>query len=86
MTEFVNGIVVLVVGFALGYALKLLLTSPARLSRLDRYRRRNQKCTPNVIAGYENRTEVLQWSCGDAVCRCGGTKQRGYLDQKEEQP
>jgi hypothetical protein len=41
----------------------------------------NRRCEPNVIAGYEGYTEVLQWSCGDVICRCGGTKIRGYLDR-----
>ena len=54
---------------------------PARLQR-------TRTCEPNVLVGYADPadrtktiTRVEQWSCGDSVCRCGGTKQRGFLDR-----
>ncbi len=36
-------------------------------------------CEPNVIVGGSNWCRVVSYSCGDKICRCGGTKIPGYL-------
>jgi len=52
------------------------------------WRRRHPKtCAPNVVVGYADpldRTNTIcvveLYSCGDKICRCGGTKRKGFLD------
>lgn len=48
----------------------------------ERYLRRNRRCEPNVVIGYATHSEVELWMCGDKICRCGGTMQKGYLDDR----
>lgn len=70
---------------AVGFGLVILVMAifwivNGLLPRFLRQLRQHRKCEPNVIVGYETYSVVEQWSCGDKICRCGGTKRKGYLD------
>ncbi len=69
----------------LGFNLVMLVTGAfwfinGVLPRFLRWKRRHKTCEPNVVVGYATHSETEAWMCGDKVCRCGGTKRKGYLD------
>jgi hypothetical protein len=69
----------------LGAGAVLYLLWPAlrewrEVRRIEAWRKMWQTtCAPNVITGGDGWSKVLQYSCGDEVCRCGGTGKRGLL-------